>query len=53
MMRQQHKKQTIIKSLTMALFSAANVPLLVGCNTVEGIGEDLEEAGDEIEDAVS
>ena len=27
-------------------------PFLSGCNTAEGVGDDVEEAGDEVEDAI-
>ena len=37
----------LIKASGIALFVAA----LAGCNTLEGIGEDVEEAGDRVEDA--
>jgi predicted small secreted protein len=32
------------------LVSAAGLTLLSGCNTVEGVGRDLERAGDAIQD---
>jgi predicted small secreted protein len=34
----------------LSLVSASAVMLLSGCNTVEGVGRDIERAGDAIED---
>ncbi len=31
-----------------AILTTAGLLVLAGCNTIEGVGEDLEEAGDEI-----
>jgi predicted small secreted protein len=40
-----------MKSLsTLTIFAALLV--LVGCNTVKGVGQDLQKAGETIEDAV-
>ena len=39
-----------MKSLT-TLFITAALLLLVGCNTVKGVGQDLQRAGSSIEDA--
>ncbi len=33
------------------LAAMALTPALTGCNTMEGAGEDIEEAGDAVEDA--
>ncbi|MCG7601403.1 entericidin A/B family lipoprotein [Halomonas sp. McH1-25] len=38
-----------IWTLTFALLMAATV--LTGCNTLEGAGEDIEQGGEEIQDA--
>ncbi len=40
-----------MKSLS-TLFIAAALLVLVGCNTVKGVGQDLQRAGETIEDAV-
>ncbi|MCM2296292.1 entericidin A/B family lipoprotein [Rhodoferax sp.] len=40
-----------MKSST-ALLIAAALLALVGCNTVKGVGQDLQKAGETIEDAV-
>jgi predicted small secreted protein len=37
-------------SILLPLISAAGLVLLSGCNTVEGVGRDLERAGDAIQD---
>ncbi len=37
--------------LAATLFAAATPLALTGCNTTEGAGEDIEAAGDAIEDA--
>lgn len=39
-------------ALTLFLASLFSLFLLTGCNTFEGMGEDAEAAGDEIEDTV-
>jgi predicted small secreted protein len=39
-----------MKSLT-TLFITAALLFLVGCNTVKGVGQDLQRAGSSIEDA--
>jgi predicted small secreted protein len=36
----------------IALIAGICVLLLVGCNTVKGVGQDLQKAGEKIEDAV-
>lgn len=42
------------KILQVALFSAFVAHLgLVGCNTLEGAGEDIERAGEELEEEAS
>ncbi len=38
--------------LLSTLFVAAAMLVLVGCNTVKGVGQDLQRAGESIEDAV-
>ena len=38
--------------LLSTLFVAAAMLVLVGCNTVKGVGQDLQKAGEKIEDAV-
>lgn len=38
--------------LSFAALLLASVLFLSGCNTAEGIGDDLEEAGEEVGDAV-
>ena len=38
-----------IWTVTFALLMAATV--LTGCNTMEGLGQDIEEGGEEIEEA--
>jgi predicted small secreted protein len=37
-------------SLSMVLIGGAALVVLTGCNTVEGVGRDLERAGDAIQD---
>lgn len=39
-----------ISTIIVGLMLAVSV-LFCGCNTVEGVGEDIEEGGDRIEDA--
>ncbi len=34
----------------LSLFAATSLLLLVGCNTVKGVGQDLQKAGEKIED---
>jgi predicted small secreted protein len=36
--------------LSMTLMAGAALAVLAGCNTVEGVGRDLERAGDAIQD---
>ncbi len=43
-------KDNTMKSLS-TLFIAAALLVLVGCNTVKGVGQDLQKAGSTIEDA--
>jgi predicted small secreted protein len=38
--------------LSFAAVLLASTLLLSGCNTAEGIGDDAEEAGEEVEDAI-
>jgi len=40
-----------MKHFTLALLAALAL-LLAGCNTVRGVGEDLKQAGEKIQDAV-
>ena len=44
------QKDTPMKSLT-TLFIGVALLVLVGCNTVKGVGQDLQKAGSSIEDA--
>ena len=41
---------SVLLSFTAVLL--ASTLLLSGCNTAEGIGDDVEEAGEEVEDAI-
>jgi predicted small secreted protein len=43
---------TVIKraSVLVPLMTAAGLTMLCACNTVEGVGRDLEQAGDAIQD---
>jgi len=41
-------KKLMILSLTLGSIAA-----LVGCNTMDGLGQDVEKAGDEIQDAAN
>ena len=43
----------MFKRLIAATFLAGLVTLTAGCNTVEGIGEDLKSLGDSVEGAAS
>jgi predicted small secreted protein len=36
----------------MTLLTVSGLLLLVGCNTVKGMGQDLQKAGEKIEDVV-
>jgi predicted small secreted protein len=38
--------------LSFAAVLLASTLLLSGCNTAEGVGDDVEEAGEEVEDAI-
>jgi predicted small secreted protein len=38
--------------MSFAAALLASVLLLSGCNTAEGVGDDVEEAGEEVEDAI-
>jgi predicted small secreted protein len=44
---------TTVRALIATLNIIAIALLLSGCNTFEGIGRDIEAAGDKIEDAAS
>jgi predicted small secreted protein len=41
--------QSLYRSFLAVLFSLL-IPLLAGCNTIEGLGEDTEAVGDAVED---
>ena len=41
----------MIRKTVTLLLTAAFVMALVGCNTVEGVGKDIEAAGEGIQDA--
>ena len=41
------------KLLSLVLLSAALALLGTGCNTTQGLGEDIEKAGNEIQDAAN
>jgi predicted small secreted protein len=43
-------KKTVSALLLTAMFAA--LPALVGCNTVQGLGQDIQKGGQVIEDAV-
>ena len=43
----------IVRTIFVALFGLAVPATLVSCNTVEGAGEDVEAAGEAIDDAAS
>jgi len=49
MHRTDWKRQLLILALT--LFAGSSALTLTGCNTTEGVGEDIEDAGDAIGDA--
>jgi predicted small secreted protein len=38
--------------MPFAAMLLASTLFLSGCNTAEGVGDDVEEAGDEVEDAI-
>lgn len=42
-----------MKKLLSLLIALGVIVSLVGCNTMEGLGKDMEEAGDEIQDAAN
>ena len=42
--------KTIIRSATIAAFAAATL-LTTACNTIEGVGKDIESSGEAIEEA--
>lgn len=44
-------KTTLFRALVMLLLGAFLTTLTAGCNTMKGVGEDIENAGDKIEDA--
>lgn len=44
-------KSRFLKSLVASLLLAYGAFLFIGCNTVEGAGEDIEAAGEGISDA--
>ncbi len=41
----------MIRKLMTAMFALAAAAWLAGCNTVEGMGKDIQKAGEKIEDA--
>lgn len=41
----------MFKKTLMLILTAAFIVSLVGCNTVEGVGKDIEAAGEGIQDA--
>jgi predicted small secreted protein len=43
----------IVRTFFVSLFALAVPVSLVSCNTVEGVGEDVEAAGDAVDDAAS
>jgi len=45
--------QNIKKLVPVVIISLLTLGGLAGCNTVEGVGKDLEAAGDAIEDSAS
>lgn len=42
-----------MKSVFIFMFTALGAFSLIGCNTVDGVGEDLENAGDSIQDSAN
>lgn len=40
-----------MKNLLTLLATALTLSLFAGCNTVDGIGEDIEQAGEKMQDA--
>ncbi|MGB3624194.1 MAG: entericidin A/B family lipoprotein [Henriciella sp.] len=42
-----------MKKLALALLALFAIPALAACNTIEGVGQDVEAAGDAISDAAS
>lgn len=44
-------KDSKIRILLMLLLALSITAFTAGCNTMEGMGDDIEEAGDKIEDA--
>jgi predicted small secreted protein len=45
-------KVLLFPLLPLATVLLASTLLLSGCNTAEGVGDDVEEAGEEVEDAI-
>ena len=45
------KTLVYIRMLTMAMFMVGTVAGLSACNTMDGAGEDIEEAGEKIQDS--
>lgn len=43
----------IVRTFLVTLFGLAIPATLVSCNTVEGVGEDVEATGEAVEDAAS
>ena len=46
----KHVHKTILFSTTLVGMTLSSAALLAGCNTVEGVGRDIERAGDAISD---
>lgn len=44
-------KDSMMRTLLMLLLAFFLTTFTVGCNTIEGMGEDIEYAGDEVEEA--
>ncbi len=42
-----------MKKLMILFLALGSIGALVGCNTVDGVGEDMEAAGDSIQDAAN
>lgn len=45
-------KDSMMRILLMLLVALFITAFTAGCNTIEGMGEDIEAGGDEIEDAM-
>jgi predicted small secreted protein len=40
-----------MKKLTLALAALLSVAVVSGCNTIQGVGKDVERAGEKVQDA--